>query len=85
MAKAVISRRSTKRKHVYVMHSVRTSSKILSVIGKKLGEPGVLLERKASVPTFTADPVEPKFVVRNLDGKKVRGRFVNGSFKVVRA
>lgn len=42
--------------------------------------PGVKLERKPGVPRFYADAKNPAMVVRDLDGVRQRGTFVDGRF-----
>jgi hypothetical protein len=52
-------------------------------LGGRLLKPGVKLPNRKGVPKFYADEADPALVVRELDGKRERGRFVNGQFKAV--
>ena len=49
----------------------------------RLLKPGVKLTDRKGVPKFYADEADPAVVVRELDGKRERGRFENGQFKAV--
>lgn len=46
-----------------------------------LVRPGVQVQVKAGVPMYHADPAAPGFLLRTLDGRTTRGRFVGGKFK----
>ena len=41
---------------------------------------GVSLRHRKDVPVFSADPHDPTILIRRLDGREERGRFVNGAF-----
>jgi hypothetical protein len=41
---------------------------------------GVSLRHGKSVPTFFADSHEPSVLIRRVDGREERGRFVGGTF-----
>lgn len=51
----------------------------------KLVKPGVTVKSLAAVPLFRADPQDPSRLIREINGKVVTGRFVNGKFKVLSA
>lgn len=46
-------------------------------------KPGVTLEVVKGVPLYHADPDQPDLLVREIDGKRDRGKFVNGRFRKV--
>ena len=41
---------------------------------------GVSLRHRKSVPTYFADAHDPNILIRRLDGREERGRFVDGAF-----
>ena len=45
-----------------------------------LVSPGVRLHKTPDMPIFRADPRDASLVVRVLNGKAVRGRFIEGQF-----
>ncbi len=51
---------------------------------RALTRPGVQLSFKRDVPSFEADPVNPRHVIRVLGGKREPGVFVGGKFKSLR-
>lgn len=51
---------------------------------ERLFKPGVHLNVRRSVPLFSADPSDPEFLIRELNGKTQRGKFIDGQFAVVR-
>lgn len=51
----------------------------------KLVKPGVTVKSLATVPLFRADPQDPSRLIREVNGKVVTGKFVNGKFKVLSA
>jgi hypothetical protein len=51
----------------------------------KLVKPGVTVKSLAAVPLFRADPQDPSRLIREVNGKAVTGKFVNGKFKVLSA
>ena len=48
---------------------------------RKILRPGVLLDVPKDVPLYHADPEQPSLIVRILNGKKRRGKLVDGKFK----
>lgn len=50
---------------------------------KALVKPGVKLKRTKGVALYAADPERPDVLVRILDGKRERGVFDKGEFKVL--
>ena len=44
-------------------------------------KPGVRLSTRKDVPLYHVDPDRPDEVIRKLDGKVERGRFVDGAFQ----
>ncbi|MBY0467581.1 MAG: hypothetical protein K2Q07_01235 [Burkholderiaceae bacterium] len=49
----------------------------------RLVKPGVAVKTAGSVPLFRADPQDPSRLIREVNGKAVTGKFVNGKFKVL--
>jgi len=49
----------------------------------RLVKPGVKLRNSRSAPLFHADPADPGRLIRELNGKKERGVFERGVFKVI--
>lgn len=49
----------------------------------RLVRPGVKLRVSQSTPLFHADPTNPKQLIRTLNGKRERGVFEGGAFKVL--
>lgn len=41
---------------------------------------GVRIKRQKDVPLFSTDPKDPSLLIRKLNGKKTRGRFIDGQF-----
>lgn len=77
-----VSVQVTRPTEAAVRKGVKDSAKVIRDLGKRLLSPGVEIKRASNIPVFTADPQNPKRVVRNLDGKSEVGRFVRGKFKV---
>ncbi len=48
-----------------------------------LVKPGVVIGRKKDVPRYAVAEGEPGAFIRRLNGRKDRGRLVNGTFKVI--
>lgn len=46
-----------------------------------LARPGVEVRATSGVPLYHADPDSPGLLVRTLNGRTTRGRFVGGKFK----
>jgi hypothetical protein len=49
----------------------------------KLMKPGVAFKMGVSTPLFRADPENPDYLIREVNGRVSTGTFVNGKFKVV--
>ena len=58
---------------------IHSNSRLFSVIEKKISAPGVRLNASPRVPLYSADP-NPRFVLRRLNGKTMRGRLSGGKF-----
>lgn len=58
---------------------VTNSSRLLSVLRREISAPGVILKAIPGVPLYRADS-DPRYVVRRLNGKTVRGRLSGGKF-----
>jgi hypothetical protein len=63
--------------------TLELSREAMKALGGRLLKPGVKLADRKGVPKFYADETDPALVVRELDGKRERGRFENGQFKAV--
>lgn len=51
--------------------------------GDMLVAPGVNLDLEPGTPVFRADPQDPNLLIRELDGRAVRGYFRAGKFVAV--
>jgi len=65
-----------------IQKGVKASAKVIRDLGKRLLTPGVDIKRARDIPVFTADPHNPKRVIRRLNGKSEVGHFVRGEFRV---
>jgi hypothetical protein len=63
--------------------TLEQSRNAMRQLGDRLLKPGVKLPDRKGVPKFYVDEADPALVVRELDGKRERGRFENGQFKAV--
>ena len=63
--------------------NVERSTQALERFTKKLARPGVTLREKKDVPQFSVAEGETGIFVRRLNGRTERGRFVDGSFRVI--
>ena len=63
-------------------HNVDLGQSALKKIKSRLVKPGVKLRGMKSAPLFHADPSNPRQLIRELNGKRERGVFENGVFKV---
>ena len=63
--------------------TIAQSHKAMRELVGRLMKPGVRLPDRKGIPKFYADEADPDLVVRELDGKRERGRFEDGSFKAV--
>lgn len=50
----------------------------------KIVNPGVIINNAKDVPLYYADPEQPRLIIRERNGKLVRGTFKNGKFKLCR-
>ena len=76
-----VSVQVTKPSEKAVQKGVKTSAKVIRDLGKRLLTPGVQIKPVKGVPVLTADPHDPKRVIRQLNGKSEVGHFVRGQFK----
>jgi len=67
-----------------VTRNVKNGQIALARAMNKIVKPGVRLNVEKGVPLYHADPKHPGQVVRELDGKRVIGRFVDGRFRASR-
>ena len=51
---------------------------------EKIVKPGVKLDVDRGVPLFHADSEHPGKIVRELDGRRAIGKFIDGKFKISR-
>ena len=66
-----------------VRENVERSRAALERVAHVLTKPGIRIRPKKDVPLYSASEDEPGIFIRKLNGRLERGRFVNGSFKVV--
>lgn len=59
------------------------SAAALQGLKSALLKPGIRIRRKKDVPLFYSTDEEPDLFVRELNGKRERGIFENGSFKPI--
>ncbi len=64
-----------------VARNVATGQHALERVRQKIIKPGVRVVSRRNVPFYHVDPDQPDQVIRKLDGKIERGRFVNGEFQ----
>lgn len=65
-----------------ISRSVTLGAEAFTRALSKMSSPGVTLETKPDVPTFRADPTDPKTLIRRLNGKEQRGYIRHGEFIV---
>lgn len=65
-----------------VQENVRRSTEALGRALVRLTRPGIRLRPKRGIPLFQVDENDPDVFIRDLDGKRDRGRFQDGEFKV---
>lgn len=65
--------------------NLKESAAVIKRFGEKISRPGVNLHHLAGIPTFAVDTKDPTLIVRDFNGKKERGMFVKGKFKVLSA
>ncbi|TVV74330.1 hypothetical protein FOY91_10135 [Sphingomonas solaris] len=63
-----------------VQHHVKASTEALERLAKRVAKPGVRLRAKKGVPLYSLDSDNPDVMIRKLNGKTERGRFINGVF-----
>jgi hypothetical protein len=68
-----------------VLSNVAAGQKALERARTKILRPGVTITVHKGVPLYSADPDHPSTLIRKLDGKVQRGRFVDGKFKAAKA
>lgn len=59
---------------------IAEGKRAVTQLKKALGTPGVKITQAAGTPVFHADPGDASMVIRVLNGKSMRGRFVRGQF-----
>lgn len=67
-----------------VKRNIRAGQLALARAKDLIVKPGVTLELLKGVPRYHADPDQPELLVREIDGKRERGKFVDGKFRIVR-
>ncbi|MDQ2149880.1 hypothetical protein RBI22_14260 [Alcaligenaceae bacterium C4P045] len=60
--------------------NVRRSTRVMSSLGKKISKPGVKLAEKKNIPFYSVDARDPSLMVRLLNGTKIKGHLINGTF-----
>jgi hypothetical protein len=68
-----------------VAFNVKAGQIALERARTKILKPGVTITVHKGVPLYSADPDHPGMLIRKLDGKVQRGRFVDGKFKAAKA
>ena len=66
-----------------VQRNIKAGQFALERATKGLARSGVKIEISAGIPMFHADPIHPDRLVRELDGVRELGRFVNGTFRAI--
>lgn len=66
-----------------VQENVRRSTEVLARALVRLTRPGIRLRPKRGIPLFQVDENDPDILIRDLDGKRERGVFQDGEFKVI--
>jgi hypothetical protein len=64
-----------------VQQNVAASTKALERATGRLAKPGVRLHAKKDVAFYSLDSDNPDVMIRKLNGKTERGKFVHGVFK----
>jgi hypothetical protein len=68
-----------------IKRNVSEGQKALKRGAKKLATAGVTIRVSKKIPLYSADESNPEFLIRNLNGKTVRGVFnEQGRFEIVR-
>jgi hypothetical protein len=68
-----------------IRRNVTSGQAALARAAPKLVKPGVKVNSLAAVPLFRADPQDPSRLIREVNGKKATGKFVDGKFRVMSA
>ena len=63
--------------------NLELSAKALERAVNRLARPGIVLEAKENVPFYSADSDNPKILIRTLNGKTERGKFIDGKFQAL--
>jgi len=66
-----------------IKQSVEFSTAALERLGAVLSKPGIKLRPRKDVPLYSAAGGEPGVLIRRLNGRTERVRFVDGTFKVI--
>jgi hypothetical protein len=64
-----------------VKRNIKAGQLSLARVRTKIVKPGVKIEFAKGIPLFHADPDCPGKLIRERDGKRERGVFLNGKFK----
>lgn len=65
-----------------VMQGIRASTQAIERLWARLQQPGITLEERADVPTYTDDPNNAGRIYRKLNGKIEAGFFLDGEFRL---
>ena len=68
---------------IVLRENKRTAWQLVRERGDMLVAPGVNLDLEPGTPVFRADPQDPNLLIRELDGRVVRGYFEAGKFVAV--
>jgi hypothetical protein len=66
---------------VTVEENIKLSNSAMEQVVKWAFKPGVRTRRGKGVPYYSASSDEDGVIIRRIDGKIERGRFVNGTFR----
>lgn len=66
-----------------VQESIAKSQNALKGLMTALAKPGIRLPEKKNVPQFWVDETDTSVLIRRLNRKTERGRFVEGQFEVL--
>jgi len=66
-----------------VKQSVEFSTAALERLGVALAKPGITLRPRKDVPLYSAAGGDPGVLIRRLNGRTERVRFVDGVFEVI--
>lgn len=65
--------------------NITAGQQALARARNRILKPGVTISAQPGVPLFSADPKQPEFLIRRLDGKIQRGKFTDGKFQVAKS